>query len=329
MRSSARFPFLSKLLAALARAAGRWARRRQGEDSLPLTLKPRRIYILPTRAGLIGALLLVLMLVAGLNYNNSLALLLCFLLSGVALVGMYEAQRVLAGMSLAAVQVEPTFAGRAGELTLHLENPDARARARLSLLCGAGRAHEFHLGAHEQRVVQINYPAERRGRHRLARVTLATDAPFGLFRAWCWLHLPVDTLVYPAPLGQHPLPPMRGARASGRHRSTQSGEEDWAWLRPFRAGDAPRSVAWKAYAHGGPLLVVHYETPIGAVRLLEYARLTELGVEQRLSQLTQWVLECERQGVDYTMALPGRLLNARQGHSQRRACLEALALFGS
>jgi hypothetical protein len=29
-----------------------WARRRQGLDVLPLTLQRRRIYILPTRAGL-------------------------------------------------------------------------------------------------------------------------------------------------------------------------------------------------------------------------------------------------------------------------------------
>ncbi len=50
-------------------------------DTPPLTLQARRIYILPTRAGVTAAGLLFLMLLAGMNYSNSLALLLCFMLS--------------------------------------------------------------------------------------------------------------------------------------------------------------------------------------------------------------------------------------------------------
>ena len=33
-----------------ARARAAWARRRQGEDHLPVTIAARRVYILPTRA---------------------------------------------------------------------------------------------------------------------------------------------------------------------------------------------------------------------------------------------------------------------------------------
>ena len=46
----------------LRRRMARWIRRRQGEDSLPLVLSRRRLYILPTRAGIGFALLLILML---------------------------------------------------------------------------------------------------------------------------------------------------------------------------------------------------------------------------------------------------------------------------
>ena len=54
----------------------RWALRRQGPDSLPLQLKPRRIYILPTGTGWTFGLLVVAMFLAGMNYGNGLALLL-------------------------------------------------------------------------------------------------------------------------------------------------------------------------------------------------------------------------------------------------------------
>ena len=45
--------------------ARNWALRRQGPDALPLRLAPRRIYILPTAAGLNYALIVAAMFVAG------------------------------------------------------------------------------------------------------------------------------------------------------------------------------------------------------------------------------------------------------------------------
>jgi len=306
-----------------------WARTRQGEDSLPLALHPRRIYILPTRLGVAAAALLFLMLVAGLNYNNSLALLLCFMLSGVALVSMYECHRTLVGLRVEAGHLQSTFAGRPGELTLQFANQDSRPRARLVVRCPPCAPARFELPPAAVQTVHFHYLAQRRGRQRLERVELATDAPLGLFRAWCWLHLPLQAIIYPAPGGARALPPLSGQALAGRHRAPERGDEDWAWLRPFRDGDTPRSVAWKAFAHGAPLLVAQYEAPAGAHRLLDFALLADLPLEQRLSQLTQWVLDCEQRGASYALSLPGRTLPPRHGLSQRRACLEALALHGS
>jgi len=307
---------------------GAWARARQGEDALPLTLRPRRVYILPTRTGIGAAVLLFLMLLAGLNYNNSMALMLCFLLAGVALVSMYECHRTLAGLKLHAAAAEPAFAGTSGHITLHFDNEDTRVRALLAVGCERSAPSLFDLPPAAMRPIRVLYPARSRGRQRIDRLELATAAPLGLFRAWCWLHLPLEAVIYPAPHGKRPLPPPRGEPLEGHRRAHESGDEDWAWLRPFREGDAPRSVAWKAYAHGGPLLVAHYEAPTGAHRLLEFALLHELPLEQRLSQLAQWVLDCEHRGESYALSLPGKHLPARHGPAQRRACLEALALHG-
>ena len=70
------------LKSALRQRAAAWARRRHGEDRLPVGLNARRVYILPTRAGMAFSLLLFVMLVAGLNYGNNVALMLTFLLAG-------------------------------------------------------------------------------------------------------------------------------------------------------------------------------------------------------------------------------------------------------
>ena len=328
MRSSGPFQFLSRPRAYGARALARWARKRQGNDALPVTLRARRIYILPTSTGLAAAGLLFLMLLAGLNYNNSLALLLCFLLSGVVVVSMYECHRTLLGLQLQAASAEPTFAGALGELQLQCRNEDARARRSLCVRCEPCPAAQFLLEPGQLLRVRFNYRARGRGRQRIERLVLSTDAPLGLFRAWTWLHLPLEAIIYPSPSGARPLPLARDESLAGAHGSHQSGDEDWAWLRPFREGDSPRSVAWKAYARGGPLLVAHYEAPADVHRLLDFMQMLDIPLERRLSQLAQWVLECERLGESYALSLPGVRLPPRHGLAQRRAALEALALYG-
>jgi uncharacterized protein (DUF58 family) len=329
MPSFRRFPFLSEARTAGERWLTAWARRRQGEDATPLTLRSRRLYILPTRAGLAAGVLLLLMLLAGLNYNNSLALMLCFLLAGFTTVSMHQCHRMLAGLRVHRADVESTFAHQLGIITLQLDNEDSRARQGLMLRCPPCERQRFELAATSVRSVDLPYQAGRRGRQRIERLELASNAPLALFRAWAWLYLPLEVIVYPTPQGERALPPPRGQRRrAGEQRVRVGGEEEWASLRSYREGDSPRRVAWKAYARGAPLMVAHYDAPAGVHRLLDAALLSELPLEARLSQLAQWVLECERLGDNYGLRLGNLELPPRHGPAQRRACLEALALYG-
>jgi uncharacterized protein (DUF58 family) len=320
-----RFQFRPR--ARIARAVSAWARSRQGEDRVALTLQARRIYILPTRSGLAAAALLLVMLVAGLNYSNSLALLLCFMLCGVALVSMHECHRMLRGLRLISAQAEPTFAQRQGELLLGFENTAAYARRKLRLRVAAVAPHWFELAAHGSCVARVAYQGLARGRQRIDRLHLSSDAPLGLFRAWTWLHLPLEAFIYPLPLSLQPLPPTAGEPRTNDRTRHLRGEEEWAWLRPFQDSDPPRRVAWKAYARGAQLLVAHYDAPAGAQRVLALQSLRALPLERALSQLAEWVLECERRGESYALILPGKSVPAAHGLAQRRACLEALALY--
>src|SRR5580698_8595741 len=175
----------------------RWARARQGSDALPLILASRRIYILPTRAGFGFAVLALVMLLAGLNYANSLALLLSFLLVATMLVGMHDCHATLRSLRILEVRTGECFAGSSAALQLQLENDAPVPRLALQLACGAESVPAFALAPASQRAVHCHFTPTRRGRERLPRVQLSTSAPLGLFRAWTWLHLDTEVLVYP------------------------------------------------------------------------------------------------------------------------------------
>ncbi len=55
---------VNRVRQAAVRRLTRWAARRHGRDTLPVTIGRRRIYIVPTRFGIALALLLAAMLVA-------------------------------------------------------------------------------------------------------------------------------------------------------------------------------------------------------------------------------------------------------------------------
>jgi len=302
-------------------------RRRQGADRLPVTLERRRLYILPTRAGLAFAALLLLMLLAGLNYANSLALFLTFLLAAFALVVMQQCHANLLGIQVVSAAAPAVFAGSPGRLQLTLVSSDGRARPQLAAALPQGAACVADLAAHGEQRLELPLPAAARGRVRIGRLRLATTHPFGLFRGWTWVHTPVEMLVYPRPRGRLP-PPLQNAPQAGRRSLPGADDDEWTGLRAFREGDSPRQVDWKAYAREAPLLVKEYGSGGAEPRLFEYERLIDADSEARLSQLARWVVEAEARGERYGLILPGARLAADRGPGHRHRCLAALALFG-
>ena len=320
--------FAALRLRILERVA-RWARRRQGEDVLPLVLHARRLYILPTRAGYGAALLLFVMLVAGLNYANSLALLLTFWLAGFVLVGMHECHRSLQGLELVQAQAADCHAGLEGTLELRFANAARGARRALTVRVAQECATHFDIAPNAPLTVQVVHRSPRRGRHPIGRLELASTAPFGLFRCWTWLHLPLDVIVYPRPLGSRALPPATAGRAAEFSPSRSPGEDEWASLRAYQPGDSPRSIAWKAYARGAPLMVGQYAGSAGIDHLLSFAGLESLDLEAQLSQLSAWVDDCERVGAASALSLPGAELPLGRGAGHRTTLLRTLALYGA
>ena len=315
-----------------ARARAWWQARHPRSDTLELT--QRNVYILPTRAGWVFALTLLVLLVASINYQLSLGYLLTFLLAGSGVVAMHVTHATLRGLALHLRAPAPVFAGDAATLECVLASRAARPRHGLGLRLDAGggapRWSWIDVPAGGQAVAQLGFTAPRRGRVPLPDVLLETRFPLGLFRAWSVWRPAATVLVYPRP--EQPAAPLPHALAAGSGpsavRPSEGGEVEG--IRAYRRGDPIKRVVWKKAARaletGGEL--VSRDTAASARRelWLEWAEAGALPPEERLSRLCAWVLACERAGADWGLRLPGTELPPAQGEAQRRAGLEALAL---
>lgn len=308
---------------------GQWLFRFGRDEYLPIVLSQRRIFILPTRAGLLFAAALAVMQIGAINYNLSLGHALVFLLCGLGMASMVHTFRNLFALRLKPGRAEAVFAGETARFPLFIENQSPETRVALDFSFGAVAGVSADIPAQGSATVLIPYPTTRRGRLDPGRITLSTRYPLGLFRAWSYPHPPLLCVVYPQPLAS-PFPPPAPLADKG-YRQGDSGHEDFTGLRERQPSDPPRHIAWKAVARDPhrPLLIKQFAGGADEELWLDWTLTPADGdPELRISILAGWVLAAEARGARYGLSIPGRRLEPAQGHAHRTSCLEALALYG-
>ncbi|MEE9357081.1 hypothetical protein [Candidatus Vondammii sp. HM_W22] len=169
-------------------------------DNLGLVqIRPRKIYIMPTRYGFGFGLLLMLMLIGSINYANNLGFFLTFLLAGLGLVTILHTWRNLLGVELQAGRVNPIFAGDKANFEILLINKRRSERPDIRLQLKGSEAVETDLQNRSRQSLSLLLSAPRRGKLGLPRFSISTRYPTGLLRAWCYVELESECLVYPAP----------------------------------------------------------------------------------------------------------------------------------
>ncbi len=309
LSSNPRFPPVAS--PSLRDRIGDWIFPPKGPEIGPVALGQRRVYILPTRGGLMFGVTILLMLIGSINYNLSLGYVLVFLLAGNGMVSMLHTWRNLARIALRPGKAAPVFAGELAGFRVQVENPGSLPRMSLAVQLPGQQPEYFDVAAGGSKEVEARTPAVMRGRLYPGRFRIFTIYPLGLFCAWAIVDLDMHCVIYPKP-------------------EPGTGEEDFAGLRTFRPGDSPRRIAWKAFARNEIFLSKQFSGSAAAELWLDFGDIPNaLGVEAKLSRLARWVIESEAAGLRYGLRLPGSEYDPDSGALHRDRCLQALALYKS
>lgn len=301
-----------------------WLRRLPLESEC--RLGQRRIYLLPTRFGLLLLLVAAAVWVGALNYAVSLAYVLAFWLLGLLLVAVLMAYRQLAGLQLQALESEGVFVGQFADCRLRLLNTTAITRQLLLQSEHGGECVPCTLVAMDEQSVAVVQLLNRRGRHPYPAIQLWSTAPFGLIRAFSWWRPDASLMAFPLPLPDLEHQDHRHESGRGRHHGDD--EEDFSHLGEYRQGDTPRQIAWSVLARRDVLASKRFASQSRAQALHQLAWQdypATLDVESRLSRLCWRVLQCEKNGQHYRLQLPGYIVEAQPG--QREQALAVLAEF--
>ena len=313
------------MFADLRQSISDWIFRAHAPETPPVTLVQRRIFILPTRQGYTFAFTTLVLLVASINYALSLGFVLTFLLMSMAGVAMLHTWRNLAHLKLRPGRCDPVFAGETAHFGVTVETPSL-TRFAIAVRRKDEEPVYADVAVAEMTSIALPVVAARRGLMRCGRLEIFTRYPIGLFHAWSYVDFDLRVVVYPRPDPSAGMPPAH-SRSLTEEGIPVPGDEEFHMLRPYRPGDAPKLIAWKALAREQELLTKEFSAMASSELWIDWEEARAVDVEARLSMLCHWVMVADRFGQSYGLRLPGLAIAPSRGDAHRTRCLEALALF--
>ncbi len=312
---------------ALLKRIDYWIALRNPATTGKITLHNRRLYILPTRFGYIYAVMLFVLLLAAINYENSMAFALTFLLTAIGIISLWQTHKNLLGLTIELKPPEPVFCGENILLKFNIYNPNQSSRYAVGIQYQQHYPDYSSIDPESSAELSLELPTHHRGAYQTAGLTLFTRYPTGLFHAWGWLKYDCPLLVYPTPLFDLQLQQSMVNDESGKSNVDMADGDDFAGLRQHRNGESLRHISWKALAQGRGMLTKTFQGYATPSLWIDWKDMSAASVEGKLSQMTALIVLAHQQGRKYGLVLPSTTIDQDDGPVHRSYCLQALATF--
>lgn len=292
-------------------------------------LNQRRIYIVPSKAGLALVILFLLLILLGINFQNNLVYLVAFWLLALLVVNILYTYRNLSGLVIRSVHSEPCFAGERAEFVFEVVEQSGRFRSGIQL--GWPQEDQVMVELHPYQTIQLRLtlPSQYRGWLEPERMTVISRYPTGLARAWSYVLPRIRATIYPKPLLM-PTYTVNQANLSDEEQGKEiaMGSTDFSGVRNYQPGDSMKQIHWPQLAKTGQLASREFVDYQADDHWLDLGAITGSDLEAKLSHLSARIVELHQQSVSWGLRLSSLELPMNQGDQHKLRSLTALALFG-
>src|SRR3989339_844072 len=295
-------------------------------------LKEHQTYILPSLNGMIFIMTNVALLLMGLIYTNNLILLVSFINASVLFTILFVTNYNLQGLKISEVVIAPQFAGDTVMAECIIENGSPLERPGVCIRVKDRKFQtssiKFDLKPHQRIKIPFSLPISKRGVYKISRLSLYSTYPLGLFYAWKLLKQEIEFYIFPRPLGlsliESPLEKMEVE--ADYIRNARPGSDEFQEHRQFRTGESYKSVDWKILARKKQKLTKLFGSSSSNCIKITIDKCPQEDMENKLSQLAKWIMECHHEDLYWSLQIPKRsLISINKGDRHYKDCLKALA----
>jgi hypothetical protein len=349
---------IASLKSALHKHFNAWLSRRIPQASRQ-QINHRNIFIMPTRFGA-GLLMFVLLLfLLGTNYQNNVIILISYLLVSFSIVVLHHSFFNLSGLQFQATNGLQGFVD--SPLYFPLVITSKKVRFTISFSFDQARVNTEQLLDHSveenkpsklnpsnsalskttlaqleigENNIRIPYQVCQRGQYPLGRVLIISEFGFGLFKAWTRLDFAQQVTAYPKPIAnvwtdkqQNLAIEVAENNLESYQDSFQSGQDEFHQLQHYQLGEPLSRVAWKHVAQGQGWLTKQYQQALSGKLQLDFERLPNGTLEQRLSWLSYAIKDCSTKQIAFSLKLPNQVVEYDHSAQHTLKCLTALARY--
>ncbi len=292
-----------------------------------VTLSQANVFIFPTRSGFMFGILLAILTVGAINYQNSLVYGVAFLLGSMFIVTILYTFRNLSGLSIELAEAHSGFVGEDIEFEVRVTRPKASGREGIQVGWPEGYKQWVDIFDNEASNVRLFVKAQARGWLAPGRMLVETYYPLGLLRAWTWVDIKAKALVYPQPVFQEiPTHTTRTGRDEGA-LVDPLGSDDFVDIREYVPGDPIKNILWRSFARSDHVMVKRYASYIEPRQWFDFADMAG-DTEEKLSRLTGLALTATRLEREFGLRLPTTTVPPSVGQAHLERVLMELALYG-
>jgi uncharacterized protein (DUF58 family) len=318
---------MSFLKKRLQRSMDKWLSKRLPPlNFIELTLN--NIFIVPSKSSLGLLVVLLLMLILAVNYQNSLVYLFVFWISSSWLVSIHMTFRHLMGVKIKVIGYETCHAKQQASITLRIY-PNKKQLTDLCLFWSEDQKYWLNFHDNAPQDIQLLYPTSKRGKLIPKRIRIENRSPAGLAVAWSHLAFDVTWWIYPKAqrLTMGKINTTYHDDNDQEAGQWQKGNTDFSHLRTYQAGDALKRIHWRQFAKTGELSTrefVDYKQTDLWINWRDYSALSQ---EVWLSAMCADILDYQKNQLSFGLRLPNSEIEIGSGEQHIKQCLEALARF--
>ncbi len=229
-------------------------------------------------------------------HNFNIVYITLFTVFSVASSGCYFGRKNLYDLMLVELPQERIFANKKASLKWRIKNEADNPAYDVSVKTKSSSQHFNSIT--KESIVTLSYTFEKRGFNPYPEVTLESRFPLLHVRFLKFSKQDKKLLVYPQPKGVALKDYIKEQLSHYGERS------DFEGIRRYERSDVASLIHWPSLAKGKELMSRNFSYTVKTKGLhFDFLSCAD-NDEERLSQICLWVLECEKQGLDFTVDMP-------------------------
>ncbi|QSZ41066.1 DUF58 domain-containing protein [Sulfurimonas aquatica] len=273
----------------------------------------------PTKYFLFLVVAIVGLFLQAYMHNYNIVFLVLFFLVGIAgassMYGVYNIYHIKGRL----LSYDRFFAGSASTYKLSIVNEYEYPSYDITLTSKQKEIHIESIKPHHFQTISLEEKFDTRGKHSLSNIKMHSFFPLPHEIKFKEIEINKEVIVYAKPEG------ISLFKFYNKNNSMSGEIDEFDGVKKFNQGDSTSYIHWASLAKNDTLMVKNFLYEDETKKLyFDFKTMTGTN-EERLSQLTLWVLECEKNRFDFTINLNGDILESKKMSTDE--ILQAIAQF--